>query len=400
MSRTSVALAVALVCGLVTISVTPGEAHKPITSPYTYNDDIFPLVRDKCGRCHVSGGIAPMSLMSHTDAVPWGESIRTELLAGHMPPGGLDGGAARFRNVSTLSPREMNTLLTWVTGGTPIGSPEKTPPPMSYQEGWRLGPPDLTLAFPDEVTIPADVRERTVEFTIPAGLAERSGIRAIDVKPGNPAIVRAATISVRGAMESATLDMAAIEQLVALWLPGEDPIALDEGLGFDLPAQTDLVVRVLYRKTWEYERKEMRDRSTIGVYLARKPSTIVRTFTLSQGLRPPFDVKTPSFRRTIPQDVRALSVYATGSVDGTRVNVTATRPDGSRVELIALRTSPDWARRYWFKVPIVLPRGTIVDVTTAIDDEPALPALSVAPTSPSVADPLPLGLRLNVVPGR
>ena len=69
------------------ISIEPGSAHKPITSPYTYNDDIFPILRDKCGRCHVSGGVAPMSLMTHAETVPWGESIRTELLAGHMPPG-------------------------------------------------------------------------------------------------------------------------------------------------------------------------------------------------------------------------------------------------------------------------------------------------------------------------
>src|SRR5688572_850686 len=138
-----VAMTVALVALATFVSIEPGSAHKPITSPYTYNDDVLPIVRDRCGRCHVSGGVAPMSLMTHADAVPWGESIRTEVLAGHMPPGGVDEAPARFRNATGLSPREMNLLLTWVTGGTPIGSADKAPAPATRERVWPLGTPDL-----------------------------------------------------------------------------------------------------------------------------------------------------------------------------------------------------------------------------------------------------------------
>ena len=85
------AIGFALVLVAVTITVVPGGAHKPITSPFTYNDDVFPILRDRCGRCHVRDGVAPMSLMTYEDTVPWGESIRVELLAGHMPPWSVDG---------------------------------------------------------------------------------------------------------------------------------------------------------------------------------------------------------------------------------------------------------------------------------------------------------------------
>ena len=86
---------------ILTLVVAGGhpEAHKPITSPYTYNEDVFPIVRDRCGRCHVAGGVAPMSLMTAKDAVPWGESIRTELIAGHMPPWSVDAAPGRFKNL-------------------------------------------------------------------------------------------------------------------------------------------------------------------------------------------------------------------------------------------------------------------------------------------------------------
>src|SRR5215510_12778743 len=111
-----IGVATALAMAALVLTTSRGEAHKPITSPYTYNEDVFPLLRDRCGRCHVAGGVAPMSLMTHADTVPWGESIKTELLAGSMPPLNVDTSAGRFRNVEGLTAREMNVLLTWVTG--------------------------------------------------------------------------------------------------------------------------------------------------------------------------------------------------------------------------------------------------------------------------------------------
>ena len=132
--------------------MSQGSAHKPITSPFTYNDDVFPILKDRCSRCHVPDGVAPMSLMTYDDTVPWGESIRVELLAGHMPPWGVDAAPTRFRNAQTLTAREMNVLLTWATGGTPFGTPDKTPPPVSYERRWPLGTPDLELSLPNEFT--------------------------------------------------------------------------------------------------------------------------------------------------------------------------------------------------------------------------------------------------------
>src|SRR5687768_9930262 len=143
------------------------EAHKPITSPYTFNEDVFPILRDRCGRCHVAGGVAPMSLMTHQETVPWGESLRLELIAGHMPPWSAETSAGRFRNAATLSARELNTLLTWASGGTPAGDESKSPAPAALASGWRLGPPDLVLRLP-AFTLGADKQEQVAEFVVPA----------------------------------------------------------------------------------------------------------------------------------------------------------------------------------------------------------------------------------------
>src|SRR5215831_9214253 len=115
-----VAIAIAIVASV--------EAHKPVTSKYTYSEDVYPIVKEHCGGCHVPGGIAPMSLMTYEEARPWAESIRQELTTAHMPPWYGDPSVAPLREDHTLSPRDLDVVLTWVTGGTPPGPLVKTPP--------------------------------------------------------------------------------------------------------------------------------------------------------------------------------------------------------------------------------------------------------------------------------
>jgi hypothetical protein len=58
---------------LVSAAAWPVDAHKPITSPYTFAEDVLPILRDRCTACHVAGGVAPMALTTAEEAIPWGE---------------------------------------------------------------------------------------------------------------------------------------------------------------------------------------------------------------------------------------------------------------------------------------------------------------------------------------
>ena len=99
---------------------TAGEAHKPVLSPYTYNEHIYPILRDRCGGCHAPGGVAPMSLLTHADAAPWAESIRLELMSGGMPPWRSTEFPRAQSHRDGLTARELDMLLTWAAGGTPM----------------------------------------------------------------------------------------------------------------------------------------------------------------------------------------------------------------------------------------------------------------------------------------
>ena len=170
-------------------------AHKNITSKYNYNDDVFPILNQRCGQCHVPGGVAPMSLLSYKEAIPWAESIRMELTQAHMPPWYAENGFGQLAGTHRLSPRELDVLLTWATGGTPEG-PAKRLPAVGVRNTWKLGKPDLLLPMPTAFTLGPGKMEDTQEFVLQQATVDR-WIRAVDLLPGAPAMVRSASVYIR-----------------------------------------------------------------------------------------------------------------------------------------------------------------------------------------------------------
>jgi hypothetical protein len=393
----------ALVLTGIAIALQPGEAHKAITSKDTYNDDVFPILRDRCASCHVPGGVAPMSLMTYDDAFPWAESIRAELVAAHMPPWNAEEGYGEIKRAHTLTAKELDVILTWATGGNPRGALDQTLPKVTLQNGWKLGAPDMTLPLPAAFTLAADKMEDWQDFTLPSGTTGPRWIRAVDLLPGTPSIVRSATVFVKNAGGQATGTAPVPEHVLALWLPGQDP-APNDGVAIKLPAGAQIGVRIHYKKTWQFEGKALTDRSTIGVYFSPGDSAqellalpIDSPAALSGGAD-----QTIRFSRTLADDVQALALSPDKVPGNISLQVEAVRPDGSRVPMIRLNTRADWDRRYWFDKPMTLPRGTRVEVTANLQDPDMLsaaftstPGAGVAPTRPSS-----MHLTLNVVPAR
>ena len=322
------------------------SAHKPVTSPYTYTADVQPILASRCGNCHNPSGVAPMSLLTYSDAVPWGESMRQELMTGHMPPWGVDRAPSLFRNSTVLSARELNVLLTWATGGTPPGDLVNADASASvHQAAWTLDAPDIVLPLP-AIELRPDENERVAEFVVPTAFSSTRWVRAVDLLPGTPAIVRSATIAVRGGNVPP-----GIERMLSLWQPADERVTTAGTSAFMVPAGSELAVRIHYRKTWHYDGMPMSDRGSIGLYLAPAASVPVRSLPLSS-----------TRAITTTRKSRALAIYADDVPADTGVVVTATFPNGRRQDLIAFHPRPGWSRRFWYAQPIALPRGTTIAV--------------------------------------
>ena len=328
------------------------DAHKAITSKFTYNDDIYPILRDKCGKCHVDGGPAPMSLLTYNDdggAVAWAESIKEMLIANAMPPYYGDPTGPGVKNMHMLTPRELDKLLTWTAGGTPRGDLNHNPPAAKAKVEWALGKPDLLLAFDKEASLGPGEMEKFVEFVVPTNLTEAKWVKAADLLPGNAAIVRQAMISVENG------------PVLAVWEPMDDPAAASQGTAFKVPAGARLHVKVRYRKSWQDEQETRTDKSTVGLYFTTAPAggKEIQSLAIDGAKR---EAKTTAAGKLVA--VRAMVDQAYSMLE-----VTAVSASGQKTPLLKLRAPrAEWPRRYWLTTPIDVPAGSTVQVTTVASD--------------------------------
>jgi hypothetical protein len=315
-------------------------AHKPITSPFTFYEDVLPITAVQCGACHSPDGIAPMSLLSHESAVPWGESMRLELVAGHMPPWASASPANRFRDTRRLSARELNVLVTWAVGGTPSGDAPvaSSEPSHAKPAEWPLGAPQETLPLPT-MDLPADVARTAKEWVLPLTSFAGRRLAGVDLRPG-----------------------------LALWVPGDLPSLLPAGAAWLIEPGTELVARVSYRKRWDRERDPASDQSTVGLYFAGTPGPDASAVTLRIGSDAGGETRTAS--ATIGEDVRAVALWPEPAAAGASVSVETVSAAGVRSHVATLAPRAEWERRYWLKHPLDLPAGTRIEVTATWPSAP------------------------------
>jgi hypothetical protein len=249
------------VLGTLVLFSLQGQAHKPITSKFTYNAEVYPVFLNRCSHCHIAGGVGPMSLVTYEDAFPWAESLRAELLDAGAVPRGEPGDFVKAAH-GDVSARELDIVLDWAVGGTPEGDPAKRPAPATLKNAWAGGKPDLVLQPASAFTVPADAMEATHEFVLPTSLDRPREISAVDLLPGAPAVVRESTIAVRVPNAGA--------KKLGTWIPRQVPAAVALKPGATLPAGADIIATIHYKKTWKYEGQAISDRSSIGIYFADK----------------------------------------------------------------------------------------------------------------------------------
>jgi hypothetical protein len=372
-------VAAAAVLGGAALLAPGTQAHKAITSPYTYNDHVFPILRQRCATCHFEGGPTPMSLMAYRDAVPWAESIREQLVGEKMPPWYADPTGPAVRGGHSITTRELDVLITWAIGGTPQGNAATDPPPyVPPSEPWKSGPPDLTVAMEREHTLAPGATEEDREFVLATGLQEEKWVRAVDLLPGARTMVRDAVISVDGG------------PLLTAWVPGHEAIAPPSGTAFRLPAGAKLRLKLHYKKHWMDEQKAVSDRSTVGLYFTDAPLSgkSVEALTLdgpdeNGGAHAPITFGGAGFAT----GARIVGFRPSFDQAYSSVLVDAVLPDKRRVSLLKLRAAqPQWYRRYWLAEPLELPKGTRLEVsaTPAPKDEFAIPVPKRYPLQVSV----------------
>lgn len=333
------------------------HAHKPVTSPYTYNEHIYPILRDHCGQCHVEGGVAPMSLLIYRDpasggAFAWAQSIRENLVAEAMPPWYADSTGPLVVTTRTLTSRELDMIVTWASGGAPEGDPAKRPAPITAHPQWRYGKPDLAIQMPEAHLVEATKQQEAFEVVLPTNLTTTTWVKAADLLPGAPTMVRRARISVVNG------------PVLALWEPGDDAATAPGGLAFRLPAGARLRLEIFYKKSWQEEQIAKSDRSSVGLYFAASPRSASGIDQVTISTSKPLDQDRVSFAERIGTTGRVVAVRPQLDAAYSTMEIAAVTTSGQRLPLLKLHAArPEWPRRYWLQRPVDLPSGTTIEVT-------------------------------------
>lgn len=342
-----------------------GESENSVT----YCEHVAPIFDAHCVSCHREGEVGPMPLVSYDDVFSWRETIREVLESRRMPPWGASGG--HFANDPSLSTEEAKLVLSWLDSGAAEGDPINRPPLPTFPSGWSIEP---TVEFrAPEFQVPAEGVLDYQEFVIDPGFAEDTWVRAIEVRPGNRAVVHHATLLMKP--KDAVPGMFYYDEMfdayLALYVPGNTSTRLPPGTAKRIPAGWNMVLSVHYVPNGSPQT----DQSRIALELCDVPKVQIATRMVSHPVElAPGEVKTAVAETTLDADYLLIALYPHMHLRGRSMRLEAIGPRGAVETLLDV---PDydfeWQHRYVLAKPRVLAAGTKLRCTAVYDNSAANP---------------------------
>ena len=338
----------------------------------TYSKQISRIIQEKCQDCHHPNTAAPFALMTYDDAVNWAAMMKEVVLQRRMPPWHADSRFGDFREERRLSQDEIDTVVAWINDGTPQGDLGELPPARDYPDGWRIGTPDVVFELPQEVTVPASGTIPYLYFETPTNFKEDMYIQAAEARPGNRAVVHHIVLFYKPPGDKPGK---MFENLIDVFVPGNIPLQLPEGVGRRIPAGSSLVWQMHYTANGKVET----DRSQYAFKFCKEPPK--REARVASIMNQRFKILPgdPNFRVdsnfTMPNDVLLYSFSPHMHVRGKAFEYRAIYPDGKNEVLLSVpQYDFNWQSVYRLKSPKPLPAGTRIECTAHYDNSKGNPA--------------------------
>jgi hypothetical protein len=346
--------------GAVTLSVIAaaafGTGRRPQaharSSTVTWAEHVAPLLQRHCWSCHAPGHSSTSPLTEYAQAVEARLPIKRAVLARTMPPWNAVPGFGAFANDHGLSAYETELLVSWLDGGMMPGSPATISDPRPAESSAAPpGDPDLMLDIGADRAIDAARQAYRLRTALPAD----RWIRGWRFYPGNGTLVQRARIIVEP------------ETLLGVWLPDEPEVFFAAPQARRLPRGGGLRLEIDYAEP----PAPASDRSRLGLYFGEATSAPLEQQRIGKGTT------------SLPDDIEIVAVTPVLAATGQSIRIVATRPDRSIEPLLWLTGyNPRFARSYRLQRPIVLPRGSRIDVWS-FDAAPSVEITYVKATTAS-----------------
>jgi tetratricopeptide (TPR) repeat protein len=389
-------IASGLICGVVLATAAAGQGTPP--PRVTFSSDIAPILFERCAGCHRPQGDAPFSLLTYSAAKQRASVIAKATKARLMPPWKSEPGFGEFIGHVRLTDVDINLIDRWVAEGAPEGDARDLPPTPAWTDGWQLGRPDLTVSFPEPYVVPADGPDFSRIFVLRLPVTAPAYVNGFEFRPGSGRVVHHANIRIDESPRSRELD----EQDSVLgysgllltsavypdghflgWTPGQVAPLLPKGLAWRLTPGADLVVEIHFVPNGRVQAVQ----PAVGLYFTKEPPQ--RTPAMLRLGRQNIDIPAGEKRYVtsdsfvLPVDVDVQAVQPHAHFRAREVKATATLPDGTATPLIYIK---DWDYRwqhvYRYVTPVMLPKGTTIELHYLFDNSAENPRNPHQPPRP------------------
>lgn len=356
---------------------------QPAAKELTYSSHIARILQDNCQACHRPDQVAPFALTNFEEANRWKTEIKEYTQSRLMPPWLASPRFGHFQDDPSLSTEEIAMIANWVDQGAPRGKEKLTPPSPRFNDGWAFGEPDLVIEMPEEYVVGPEGEDDYRHFVVPYEYTKDRFIEAIDVRPGNRAVVHHVLAYADKSGKARELDAADpgpgytrfgdvgfdIVSALGGWAPGNDAYKTPVGSGRWLPKECDIVMQVHYYRTGVEER----DKTKIGLYFSKDPNPVpVRgDMAINHDFVVPAGEKNYEVRAEckIDEPSYLFSVTPHMHLIGTTMEVIAERPDGVVLPVVKIDNWDfNWQITYRLQEFEYLPAGSVVKLVATFDN--------------------------------
>jgi hypothetical protein len=343
----------------------------PRSRELTYYKDVAPLVRKHCEGCHQPGSAAPFSLSGPDDVLAHSQMIAEVVSQRRMPPWYATIEPGHFINDLSLPAAAIATIGDWIHGDQlPGGEADALQPLPERESEWLIGEPDLVIQMPAAASIPATGYVAYQYALLPYVFLEDTWVQKVEINPGNDAVVHHCNMGYAKITDLQRKEFHPEKNFITGYVPGGDPMVLDSGIGFRIPAGSVIGLQLHYVTTGE----ETTDQTSVGfVFAKEKIQKQIRHFqchTSRFSIPPQVSHHEVRASRTFGFDATGIGMYCHMHLRGKDMTFTATTPDGKRETLLSVPNyNFEWQSSYrWPDDTVRFSKGTRIDCVAHFDN--------------------------------
>ncbi|MBS0204232.1 MAG: redoxin domain-containing protein [Planctomycetes bacterium] len=375
---------------LVAATEAPGcpldlELSSAAPTELTFHNRISRILQARCLECHREGGAAPFALDTYENVVAQAGSIRQAIERGVMPPWFAappePGQPSHWANDKSLADREKADLLSWLSHGKPAGDPNDAPLPRTFPEGWRVGQPDHIVQLPNPMPVKATGVMPYQDVIVESGLTEDKWIRAMEIRPTAPEVVHHVLVFLLPPADRSKTDADRkagdneSDGFFVAYAPGHDALTFAEGFGKRIPAGS----RLKFQMHFTPNGTATQDQTRLGfIFTDREPAHLVHVSGIANpklSIPPGADNHAVNATQTVHADTMVMAFFPHMHLRGKAFRYEALYPDGKKELLLDVpRYDFNWQLSYRLAEPLVLPKGTTLQLTGWFDNSRNNPA--------------------------